>query len=682
MRISSVCLVLLMASHYGVKARGALHTGAIHYREKSRALIPRNNYNGWVNPEDLPAMPQCIAQQNQSAWLNAITECTAKQCTSYFGFICTHQQWLTELCCLTIAFPSDVLESYLPYCGRSVLAKAQLYLWIWNVTGRTWLVDVGDANGLQNLSPASLAEGYADLSVIYNAPSCLTGSVSAQSMERFQHVVASCMFTGTTQHTGNAARPWEYSEFLQSMIALDFETVGYDLTRYSIRDGDYIDKECFCNAFTVDPKSEPCLGSGQMDLTKERLWMNATCGSMSLPGNWTDKLKTTEFAYIPIEDWHWPMCVADMPKQVIELPDQCATDACEIDSDGYCKVKRAVDRACFCRDISYDSCGGSCQIFETRIDYINWLRDLCGNVKDWHGLPHNWRQLAAPTSLDMIPWRWTVKPSNCSNSAHITRLGYIRPTETCASNGWKLRSFALVNIATFLAAFLSLQKVMRRITPDFPRHSRPWCWLFKGIIITALQLLANWFNAFLVQTTPGYKDVPLFQLMLLWCSIPRPAWLTILLFASSYYMSTTINYGREHNLYLGGMEGAQRQGLAKIMYAGALMWLLSISLALAQLRGKQTIWNIAEELMTQRYARFKENFAPYWVDQYHWLSQKLFVELYAATVIYMFFLWIAQWLFWGGFLKLSSEEFCPPRLGVLAAIWIAFSVAGTIVAAT
>ncbi|KAJ9256887.1 hypothetical protein DTO195F2_5712 [Paecilomyces variotii] len=746
-----------MARLYGVMAREALHTAAIHYHEKSRTLTPPNNYNGWVNPEDLPAMPQCIAQQNQSAWLNAITECTAKQCTSYFGFICTHQQWLTELCCLTIAFPSDVLESYLPYCGRSVLAKAQLYLWIWNVTGRTWLVDVGDANGLQNLSPASLAEGYADLSVIYNAPSCLTGSVSAQSMERFQHVVASCMFTGTTQHTGNAARPWEYSEFLQSMIALDFETVGYDLTRYSIRDGDYIDKECFCNAFTVDPKSEPCLGSGQMDLTKERLWMNATCGSMSLPGNWTDKLKTTEFAYIPIEDWHWPMCVADMPKQVIELPDQCATDACEIDSDGYCKVKRAVDRACFCRDISYDSCGGSCQIFETRIDYINWLRDLCGNVKDWHGLPHNWRQLAAPTSLDMIPWRWTVKPSNCSNSAHITRLGYIRPTETCASNGWKLRSFALVNIATFLAAFLSLQKVMRRIARDFPRHSRPWCWLFKGIIITALQLLANWFNAFLVQTTPGYKDVPLFQLMLLWCSIPRPAWLTILLvgvqpfetmnfsaagsslcaevllqFASSYYMSTTINYGREHNLYLGGMEGAERQGLAKIMYAGALMWLLSISLALAQLvrttrrmnrlvrfssldllkwqRGKQTIWNIAEELMTQRYARFKENFAPYWVDQCmsseetpltkckgrddmkygtfsvesqdHWLSQKLFVELYAATVIYMFFLWIAQWLFWGGFLKLSSEEFCPPRLGVLAAIWIAFSVAGTIVAAT
>lgn len=175
------------------------------------------------------------------------------------------------------------------------------------------------------------------------------------------------------------------------MIALDFETVGYNLTRRSIGYGEYFDKECFCSAFTIDPKKEPCSGPGlgQIDLTKERLWINATCGSTSLPDKWTDILKTTEFAFISIEDWHWPMCVADMPKQVIELTDQCATDACGLDSSGYCKVKRAVDRACFCRDINYDSCGGACQIFETRIDYIKWLHDLCGNVQDWHGLPDN-----------------------------------------------------------------------------------------------------------------------------------------------------------------------------------------------------------------------------------------------------------------------------------------------------
>lgn len=710
----------------------ALHTAAVDSNGEGRTLTPQNNYNGWVNPEDLAPMPQCIAQQDQSTWLSTMTKCTSKQCTSHFGFICTHHQWLTQLSCLSIGFSSDVIEGYLPYCGRSVLAKAQLYLWIRKITGRTWLVDVGDANGLQNLSPASLAEGYAAVDVTYNAPTCLTGSVSALSMEPFQHVMASCSFTSTTQHTGNAARPWEYSESLRSMIALDFETVGYDLTRGSIRYGDYFDKECFCSAFAIDP--EPCSRSGQLDLTKERLWINATCGSTFLPDNWTDILKTTEFACIPIEDWHWPMCVVDMPKQVIELTDQCATDACEPDSSGYCKVKRAVDRACFCRDISYDSCGGSCQIFETRIDYINWLHDLCGNVQDWHGLPDNWRQLAAPTPLDMIPWRWTIKPSNDSNITYITRLGSIKSTETCASNEWKLGSFALVNIATFFAAFLSQRTSMHRIARGFQWHPHPWCWFFKGTLIAALQLLANWFNTLLVQKTPGYEDVPVIQLMLLWCSMPRLAWLTILLigvqpfeamnfsaassslfaevilqFISSYYMVMTVNYGREHDFYFGGLERAERGIPAKTMYAGALIWLFIISLALVQLiratckvnrltgsgsldlpkwqRGKQTTSNIAEELMAQlneRWTRLMEQLAYYWVDksrdseetpltsseggdyrvygtfsvkgQNNWVSQKASVELYAATVISMLLLWIAQWLFWGGFISLSSEE--------------------------
>ncbi|KAH8600114.1 hypothetical protein B0O99DRAFT_649498 [Bisporella sp. PMI_857] len=741
-------------------ATEALHITTVNSNGEGYIVTPQKNYNGWVNPEDLAPMPQCIAQQDQSTWLSTMTKCTSKRCTSHFGVICTHHQWLTQLSCLSIGFSPDIIEGYLPYCGRSVLAKAQLYLWIHNITGRTWLVDVGDANGLQNLSPASLAKGYAAVNVIYNAPTCLTDSVSAQSMEPFQHVMASCSFTSITQHTGNAARPWEYSESLRSMIALDFETVGYDLAQRSISYGDYFDKECFCSAFTIDPKREPCSGLGQIDLTKERLWINATCGSTSLPDNWTDALKTTEFACIPIEDWHWPMCVADMTRQVIELTDQCATDACELDSSGYCKVKRAVDRACFCRDFGYDSCGGSCQIFETRIDYIKWLHDLCGNVQDWHGLPDDWRQLAAPTPLDMIPWRWTIKPSNDSNIAYINHLGSIRATETCASNEWKLGSFALVNIATFLAAFLSQGTGIHRIPRGSLWHPHSWCWFFKGTFIAALQLLANWFNVFLIQNTPGYEDIPVVQLMLLWCSIPRLAWLTILLigvqpfeamnfsaaasslfaemilqFLSLYYMAMTVNYGREHDFYLGGMERAERRLPAKFMYAGALMWLIIITMALVQLiratrrmnrlaasssldlpkwqRGKQTTSNIVEELMAQsneRCARLMEKFAYYWMDksrgaeeslltsseggdytvygtfsakgQNNWVSQKASVELYAATVISMFLLWIAQWFFWGGFIGLSSEEFCPPKLGVLTAVWVAFSLAGATVGAT
>ncbi|KAI2730076.1 hypothetical protein CBS147332_1928 [Penicillium roqueforti] len=762
----STCLVPLMGV-YGADAKGsflqspsivatninpaeAIHTTTVEYDGKDGILLPQDNRNGWVNPEDLAPMPQCIAQQDQSTWLRAMTKCTSKRCTSHFAFICTHHQWLTQLSCLSIAFSPDIIESYLPYCGRSVLAKAQLYQWIHIITGRTWLIDVGDASGLKSLSPHSLAEGYAAVDVIHNAPTCLSDSVSASSMEPFRHVMASCGFTSTTQHTGNAARPWEYNERLRSMIALDFETVGYDLVQrriydlvlHRISDGDYFDKDCFCNTFNIDLNNEPCSGSGRLDFTKERLWIYATCGSTSLPENWADTLKTTQFAYIPIEDWHWPKCVADMPEQVIELTDQCATDACEV--GGYCKIKRAVDRACFCHNINYDSCGGSCEIFETRIDYIKWLHDLCGNVQDWHGLPDNWRQLAVPTTLDMIPWGWKLKPFNDSDITYTASLGDARATEKCASNEFKLTSFALVNIATFLGVALSQRiGIIRRVARRFPWIPQPWPWVIKGTLIAALQLFANLFNILLIQQTPGYENVPVIQLMLLWSSMPRPTWLTIFLigvptfgdlkffaagsslcaevilqFLSAYYLLMTVHYGRKHRFYFGGMDGAEREGPAKTMYAGALVWLIIVSVVIAQVirairmnrltgpvfdtsdwqGGKQTTSKI-EELMDHLdecctglvKSRGSEgtplikikgrDYTDYGTFKSHdgRVSNKSFVGLYAATIISMLLLWIAQWLFWSGFIGLSAEEFCLPQLRVLMAIWTAFSLVGAII---
>ncbi|GAP84733.1 putative protein bli-3 [Rosellinia necatrix] len=701
----------------GISAAEALHTTNVNSSGGNGTLTPQKNYDGWVNPEDLTPMPQCIAQQDQSAWLSAMTKCTSKRCTSWFIF-CTHSQWLTQLSCLSTGFSPDIVRGYLPYCGRSVLAKAQLYRWVREITGRTWLVDVGDANGLDNLSPASLAQGYATLDVTYKAPTCLTRSVSSPSAEPFQRAMASCSFTSTTQHTGNAARPWEYNGRLRSMTALDSETVGYDLVWGSIEYGHYFDRECFCTAFTIDPKKEPCSGPGQiLDLTKERLWINATCGPTSLPDNWTDALKTTEFACIPVEDWQWPRCVADMPKQVIELPDRCTTDACEIGPSGYCKVRRAVDRACFCRDISYDSCRGSCQLFETRIDYIKWLHDICGDVQDWHGLPDNWRQLAAPTRLDLIPWRWTVKASDDSNTAYTTSSVSTGATEACVTNEWKLGSLALVNLATFLAAFFC-QRTGRRKSPQ--RHAHPWRWIFDGTWMIALQILANWVNIFLIQSSPGYQDVPAVQLMLLWGSMPRPTWLIILLigmqpfesmnlpavtsflfaettlqFLSSYYMVTTVNYGREHHLYLGRLERAEGGGSAKLMYAGALMWLVVSSLVIlrtmwASRRINKPIgsgsldvpkWRRGPRvslLTNSRGGRVVYGTFPV-ITQDELASQKAFMERYATTIISLLLLWFAQWLFWGGFIGLSSEAYCPPNFELLTAVWTAFSMAGTTV---
>ncbi|RDW64489.1 uncharacterized protein DSM5745_09900 [Aspergillus mulundensis] len=738
MRATAACLALLIAAVRGLDLRGTLPVDAnTDHNGDDLSVFPQSNHDGWVNPEDLPPMPQCIAQQDQSSWLSAITQCTTKRCTSHFGIICTHHQWLTQLSCLSTAFSPDVLDRYIPYCARSILAHAQLYHWIHATTGRTWLSHVGDAIGLQDLSPASLDQGFAAIETTDKAPTCLIGAISARSEESFQGVMASCGFTSTTQHTGNAARPWEYSESQRSIIALDYETAGYNAIGRHIRDGDYFDKECFCNAFTLNLENEPCSASGQLDVTKERLWISATCGPASLPQHWADSLKTTQYAYIPIERWHWPQCVADMPKQVTELPDQCATDACDLDVSGYCKVRRAIDRACVCRSISYDSCGGSCHLFENRMDYLKWLHDLCSDVQGWHGLPDNWRQLAVPSPSEMVPWRWTVKPSNDSYR-HPGDSGLMKPSYPSA---WNLGSSALVNIATFLAAFRSKQTYASRprIAQESPWSSHPQFCVMKATLIAGLHILTNWINSLIVQSSPRYYDVPAFQLTLLWSSMPRFSWVLLgivlvapqhsgtikesaaatILYAecitqslSLYYMFKTVSYGLQHDSYLGALVGADRGDMATIMYAGALMWVFLIGAALIQLclseekivgdgvtgsgdpagrpspspsppakreRSEQTPLAGSDPTLGDRHSagasvRVYGTFsAQQSEDHPPPASEQPYKSPYTTAVIFMFLLWAAQWLFWGGFVGLAAEEYCLPNLKLLTAVWAAAS---------
>ena len=663
-----------------------LPTVSVIPSEDDELLTPQNNYGGWVNPEDLTPMPQCISQQDQSAWLSAMTKCTGKQCTKKFLAWCTHHQWLTQLDCLRTEFSPDLVRGYLPYCDRSILAKAQLYRWISGITGRTWLADVGDANEVQYLSPASLAEGYLDIGLIYKAPTCLRSSYSALLRESFYRIQTSCSFTSSTQHTGNAGRPWEYRDGENSMVALDSQTAGYDLTGHYLWSGDYFDKKCFCGTFTIDLNNEPCPDPRDIDLSRERLWMYATCGPASLPSGWRDKVKTTEFAYIPTSNWNWPKCVADMPEQVTELPRQCTTNACKVDSDGYCIVTRSVDRACFCRDIDYYSCGGSCQFFETRMDYIKWLHNLCGGVQDWHGLPDNWRRLATVIPLDMIPWRWTLKPSNKSSTAPLARLGSTEATESCPSNDSKLGSIILVNIAAFLAPSLMGRQTISRVARTLG-HPHTWDWFPAGIFIAALQLLAHWLNALLVQSTLGYEDVPIIQLVLLWCTMPRFAWLTILravvqpskamsssavapLFAefifqflSFYYMILTINYGSEHGFYAGSINTTDRGRSAMFMYAGALTWLVVALMTLVLLMLVAYVSNVtgsdnSDAPKGQR--RGRKNSPAYGTFSAERQDNQAFEKglggLYTTAAISMPLLWIAQWIFWIGIICLSSEE--------------------------
>ncbi|EWG38571.1 hypothetical protein FVEG_01761 [Fusarium verticillioides 7600] len=552
------------------------------------------NRGGWVNPEDLAPMPQCIAQQDQSAWLDAMTKCTRHRCTSYFIF-CTHYQWLTELSCLSAEFSPGIVKHYSKYCSRSVLAKAQLHHWISTTTGRNWLVDVGDTNNLQGLSPKSLTDGYTSIDVANKTPACLRETPSAGTKETFDHVISSCSFTATTQHTGNTARPWEYNPRRNSMTALSFDTASYDLTSSHIPAGEYFDKACFCNTFSMSQHEEPCSTLSPKDLEAQRRWMNETCG-------------------------------------------------------------------------------------------------------------YTWHEPAGLQPRDMIPWRWRIYPRSPNGDAQ------------CPSNEWKLMSMGLINLLTFFAILHANNTRQSNVTSPRPLFYNPARWILGGVLLGCIHLLANLANAAIIQFTPGYEDIPAVQLMLLWCSLPRLSWLPIsshgtknpesqdmtssmsAMFAeailqafSFYHMCLTVNYGRIHDFYFGALSRAARSPFAALMFGGALVWLFVVAMmAVPDIRtirtrdkpdekeGGESDGGAKEEecLLPKSRTRSEghdygtisaevESLAP---------SMKRHSRLHMVLAMGVPLLWAAQWLFWIGFIGLSSNDFCLPSLETLTGVWLASSV--------
>ncbi|KAF9771093.1 hypothetical protein IL306_011281 [Fusarium sp. DS 682] len=562
-------------------------------------------------------MPQCIAQQDQSAWLDAMTKCTHHRCTSYFIF-CTHYQWLTQLSCLSAEFSSSVVKGYIKYCSRSVLAKAQLHHWIQSTTGRNWLVDVGDTNALQNLSPKSLTDGYATIDVANKAPACLRNTPSSGTKETFDHVISSCSFTGTTQHTGNEARPWEYNSGLHSMTALSFDTIGYELTKTVIPRGEYYDKACFCNTFGVDKYEEPCSRSDSKDLEMQRRWMNDTCG-------------------------------------------------------------------------------------------------------------YTWREPPRLQPREIMPWRWRIYPRTSEHDAK------------CPPNEWKFMGIGFINLVTLFAVLHANNQ--RQIDTTGPRslHYNPSRWILGGLLLATIHFLANLVNTNIIQRTPGYEDIPVVQLLLLWCSLPRLSWLPIsshgtrksraqdmtssmsamfsevmLQALSFYHMCVTVNYGRQHDFYFGGLAGAKKASFAGLMYSGALLWLFIVALmAVPFIRTLRTPTQVetpeekADSVPKQDGRKFQnvkdedsdvlESLLPKSPKQpstshgdgnYGTLpaevesldpSMRPHSQLHMVMATGVPLLWLAQWLFWIGFIGLSSEDFCLPSLETLTGVWLISSLGSVVV---
>jgi hypothetical protein len=501
------------------------------------------------------------------------------------------------------------------------------------------------------------------------------------------------------------------------MIALSYDTAAYELTQLHIAPGEYFDRDCFCSNFVVDWQREPCPASDRLGWTVERLWLNATCGPTSLPEAWTAGLKILGYAYTPSADLKLPPHIADMPQQVLQFTQQYTTDACQIDSKGYCRIKRAIDRTRFCHSIDYTSCQGSCQFFEVRKAFVNWLHHLCGDLEGWHGLPDHWRQLLTPKTIDLIPWQLTVRPE------------HEQLNEKCPSNELMFGSIVFFNLGALLTT-VSIPKrgSCGRVVglPSQPHRPR---WILWGFLLVSPYLFANWISANIVRMTPGYKAVPILPLMMLWCSLPRLWWpamlmdrghrldaeiwfptasalfVEVILQAFSIYpMTVTVNHGRQHKFYLGTLASAEKEQFARFMYGGALMWLVIIAtIAVPLIRTMLTMLKadgtglldrhrsncttstsgeigVHESLLHGSQSSACGSYGTLTAKgKTCMLSKEPLPRLCAIMVGSSPLLWLAQWLFWAGFVGLGSENFCLPSLGIITGIWIASSLGSIII---
>ena len=388
----------------------------------------------------------------------------------------------------------------------------------------------------------------------------------------------------------------------------------------------------------------------------------------------------------------------------------------------------ATPQGCFCLNVADISCPDLCRHNSDPSRYIRWILEhycfgpqltapeTCNNQAlqptthpdafqpplnmtveafesswiDYEGL-----QLASHNSL--FAWQWEVKydPTGVPNAT---------ATYKCPTKAGELGSFVVVNIVTVLSSFIfGHRQVLKRLTCKMlgDQDSSTKRWFLGGAISAGLSIGANAINARLIKQTQGFGTISVTQLVLLWCARPRLSWLGgflavvgddkmnytalgasctiaegILQAVASFYIGRTAHWGVMLGyLRKGHLDGIPGAADAKLMYAGSLLWLITIAfiflpwsfLVLPSSKGKD--------------ADFASG------------AGGLFCFCMILPLI-------GQWLFWAGFVGLAGDRYvvslfekkkkkklrktpslirtsyCPPNLIHITTVWSLFSIVG------
>ncbi|KAI9869220.1 MAG: hypothetical protein M1813_000008 [Trichoglossum hirsutum] len=261
----------------------------------------------------------------------------------------------------------------------------------------------------------------------------------------------------------------------------------------------------------------------------------------------------------------------------------------------------------------------------------------------------------------LIPWTWRVQSNTIPTD----------PEPHCPSASAILGTFTVVNITVSLLGLLfGHRKVVHWLTCTLWGRPEPrflvqtfLLWIFPF----TLQILANYLVASTIQKSPGYTRTPVSSLMLLFLSRPRLGWIVLYLFGqwgktvreigylsssamaaliaevllelgATYYMGRTAHFAATRGLYLAHHAQAIPYGSdALMMYAGALLFLLCIpGIFICATAAVMSFWAPVAE--TERKAADRQV-----------RGQVVAFLMFGALG------WVANWLFWAGFVRLAGN---------------------------
>ena len=345
----------------------------------------------------------------------------------------------------------------------------------------------------------------------------------------------------------------------------------------------------------------------------------------------------------------------------------------------------ATSQGCFCLNVAEISCPNLCRHNSDPSSYTWWIlehycfgpqlttAETCKNpniqpkthpdafqsplnmtVEAYKSSWIDYKGLQHASHNSSLAWQWEIKynPDDVLNATAANK---------CPTKAGELGSFVVVNIVTVLASFIfGNRQVLKRLTcrmlGDMDSSTKRW--FLGGVISAGISMGANAINAKLIQQTPGFGNISITQLVLLWCARPRLSWLGALLAnigeeknnytalgasctiaegilqaVACFYMGRTAHWG----VMLGYLKRGHLDGIpgahdAKLMYAGSLLWLITI--AFIFLPWFFLVWPSSEEKDAE--------------------DSSIFGIIFCCCMILPL---IGQWLFWAGFVGLAGDRY-------------------------